>query len=125
MDKLLSLSLYYSELKELFRYAYVEGYKPWNSVPRALICLAYLPRSSGRKLALALNLVPRFCSNLLSTIPSKNHILPLPPSKMAYVEIAAAPVDACYLVKCDQCDKTTWKGCGQHADAVSGPRPLS
>ncbi|KAI0649053.1 hypothetical protein C8Q79DRAFT_489980 [Trametes meyenii] len=36
---------------------------------------------------------------------------------MAYVETAVAPVDACYLVKCDKCDKTTWKGCGQHADA--------
>ena len=28
---------------------------------------------------------------------------------MAYVETAAAPVDACYLVKCDNCGKTTWK----------------
>ncbi|TBU42380.1 hypothetical protein BD309DRAFT_1001866 [Dichomitus squalens] len=37
---------------------------------------------------------------------------------MAYIEAAAAPVDACYLVKCDSCGKTTWKGCGQHAEAV-------
>ncbi|KAL7279234.1 hypothetical protein ACG7TL_007074 [Trametes sanguinea] len=28
---------------------------------------------------------------------------------MAYVEASAAPVDACYLVKCDKCGKTTWK----------------
>ena len=28
---------------------------------------------------------------------------------MAYVELAAAPVNGCYLVKCDSCGKTTWK----------------
>ncbi|RPD60132.1 hypothetical protein L227DRAFT_107754 [Lentinus tigrinus ALCF2SS1-6] len=28
---------------------------------------------------------------------------------MAYVELAGAPANACYLVKCDNCGKTTWK----------------
>lgn len=28
---------------------------------------------------------------------------------MTYVETAAAPVNACYLVKCGTCGKTTWK----------------
>ncbi|KAI0635982.1 hypothetical protein C8Q77DRAFT_606623 [Trametes polyzona] len=28
---------------------------------------------------------------------------------MAYLEIAAGPVNACYLVKCDNCGKTSWK----------------
>lgn len=28
---------------------------------------------------------------------------------MAYAELATAPVDACFLVKCDSCGKTTWK----------------
>ncbi|KAI0367826.1 hypothetical protein BV20DRAFT_949455 [Pilatotrama ljubarskyi] len=41
---------------------------------------------------------------------------------MAYVETAtAAPVNECYLVKCDKCGKTSWKGCGQHVDAVMKP----
>ncbi|KAF9787437.1 hypothetical protein BJ322DRAFT_1055182 [Thelephora terrestris] len=28
------------------------------------------------------------------------------------------PVDSCYQVKCNDCGKTTWKGCGQHVEAV-------
>ncbi|OBZ66314.1 hypothetical protein A0H81_13778 [Grifola frondosa] len=36
---------------------------------------------------------------------------------MAYVE-APVPVNTCYLVKCDKCGKTTWKGCGQHVESV-------
>ncbi|TFK49720.1 hypothetical protein OE88DRAFT_1662333 [Heliocybe sulcata] len=28
------------------------------------------------------------------------------------------PVNACYLVKCDKCGKTSWKGCGKHVDQV-------
>ncbi|KZT23121.1 hypothetical protein NEOLEDRAFT_1243429 [Neolentinus lepideus HHB14362 ss-1] len=27
-----------------------------------------------------------------------------------------APVNTCYLVKCDKCGKTSWKGCGKHVD---------
>ncbi|GBE87958.1 hypothetical protein SCP_1201840 [Sparassis crispa] len=30
----------------------------------------------------------------------------------------SAPVNTCYLVKCGTCGKTTWKGCGQHVEAV-------
>lgn len=24
----------------------------------------------------------------------------------------------CFKVQCDKCEKTTWKGCGKHAEAV-------
>ncbi|KDQ52642.1 hypothetical protein JAAARDRAFT_183893 [Jaapia argillacea MUCL 33604] len=27
-------------------------------------------------------------------------------------------VNGCYLVKCGDCGKTTWKGCGRHAEQV-------
>ncbi|KAF5342198.1 hypothetical protein D9611_001984 [Ephemerocybe angulata] len=30
----------------------------------------------------------------------------------------SVPVNACYAVKCSSCGKTTWAGCGQHAEAV-------
>ncbi|KAJ7683651.1 hypothetical protein B0H17DRAFT_1073694 [Mycena rosella] len=33
----------------------------------------------------------------------------------------AIPTARCYAVKCDKCSKTTWKGCGQHVDAVYTP----
>ncbi|KAF8904209.1 hypothetical protein CPB85DRAFT_1318193 [Mucidula mucida] len=28
------------------------------------------------------------------------------------------PVNMCYAVKCEKCQKTTWKGCGQHVESV-------
>ncbi|GBE78167.1 hypothetical protein SCP_0110500 [Sparassis crispa] len=37
--------------------------------------------------------------------------------QMAFAE-QSAPVDACQLVKCSQCGKTTWRGCGMHVDAI-------
>ncbi|KAI0833545.1 hypothetical protein BC628DRAFT_1344196 [Trametes gibbosa] len=40
---------------------------------------------------------------------------------MAHVEIVATPVNGCFLIKCDSCGKTTWKGCGLHAEAVMKP----
>ncbi|KAH0584818.1 hypothetical protein H2248_008096 [Termitomyces sp. 'cryptogamus'] len=30
----------------------------------------------------------------------------------------SVPVNVCRLVKCNECGKTTWTGCGQHAEAV-------
>jgi len=27
-------------------------------------------------------------------------------------------VDACFQVKCDDCGKVTWRGCGQHVEEV-------
>ncbi|KAF9492292.1 hypothetical protein BDN71DRAFT_1213420 [Pleurotus eryngii] len=33
---------------------------------------------------------------------------------LAFPISLAIPVNACYLVQCSQCGKTTWAGCGQH-----------
>ncbi|KAA1476252.1 hypothetical protein DENSPDRAFT_827121 [Dentipellis sp. KUC8613] len=30
----------------------------------------------------------------------------------------STPVDMCYAVKCEQCGKTTWAGCGKHVESV-------
>ncbi|EGO24334.1 hypothetical protein SERLADRAFT_389374 [Serpula lacrymans var. lacrymans S7.9] len=37
---------------------------------------------------------------------------------MAATQEIAIPVDGCYTVNCDKCGKTTWKGCGRHAEQV-------
>ncbi|KAF9260112.1 hypothetical protein L218DRAFT_873070 [Marasmius fiardii PR-910] len=41
---------------------------------------------------------------------------------MAYTyeasESFSVPVNRCYQVKCSKCGKTTWAGCGKHAEAV-------
>ncbi|KZV67331.1 hypothetical protein PENSPDRAFT_654167 [Peniophora sp. CONT] len=34
------------------------------------------------------------------------------------VTLSSIPVNACYAVTCGTCNKTTWKGCGQHVDSV-------
>ncbi|KAI8595226.1 hypothetical protein EDD21DRAFT_391766 [Dissophora ornata] len=31
----------------------------------------------------------------------------------------------CYAVKCNQCGKTTWRGCGQHVEQVMKDVPKS
>ncbi|KIM59420.1 hypothetical protein SCLCIDRAFT_1217768 [Scleroderma citrinum Foug A] len=37
---------------------------------------------------------------------------------MATLQDASILVDRCYAVKCENCGKTTWKGCGRHIDSV-------
>ncbi|KAH9970564.1 hypothetical protein BGW80DRAFT_1175986 [Lactifluus volemus] len=32
--------------------------------------------------------------------------------------IEEIPVNGCFAVKCDNCGKTTWKGCGNHVESV-------
>ncbi|ESK86893.1 hypothetical protein Moror_3410 [Moniliophthora roreri MCA 2997] len=50
------------------------------------------------------------------------HILPPTTNQMAYASdnerSSSVPVDRCYQVKCSKCGKTTWAGCGLHAEAV-------
>ncbi|TFK98112.1 hypothetical protein BDV98DRAFT_607134 [Pterulicium gracile] len=34
------------------------------------------------------------------------------------IQPTSTPINQCRLVKCSECKKTTWAGCGQHAQAV-------
>ncbi|KAH7906540.1 hypothetical protein BJ138DRAFT_1162373 [Hygrophoropsis aurantiaca] len=37
---------------------------------------------------------------------------------MAAATEVPIPIDTCWAVKCHNCGKTTWAGCGQHVEAV-------